>query len=110
MPFCPQCRYEYRTGLHQCPDCGAALVEKLLLEEEALTPSGSLVTVYIAKDITEANLVKALLAEAQIEALAGYDGGPAYPVGPVEVQVTQTRAAEARELIAEFLKAGEFPS
>lgn len=110
MPFCPECRYEYRAGLHQCPDCGAALVEKLLLEEEDLTPSGPLVTVYIAKDITEANLVKALLAEARIEAFAGYDGGPAYPVGQVEVRVSEARAPEARELIAEFLKAGELPS
>jgi predicted amidophosphoribosyltransferase len=48
MPFCPQCRYEYRAGLRQCPDCGAELVDELLPEEQS-PPSGPLVTIYIAK-------------------------------------------------------------
>jgi len=29
MPFCPNCRYEYRAGTGQCPDCGVALVDAL---------------------------------------------------------------------------------
>jgi hypothetical protein len=104
VPFCPQCRYEYRAGPHQCPDCGAELVAQLSSEEE-LALSGPLVTVYIATDMAEASLVKSFLEEAQIEAFIGYDGGPAYPVGQVEVRVGEARAPEARELIAEFLRA-----
>lgn len=107
MPFCPQCRYEYRAGLRQCPECGTELVEQLSLEEDP-PPAGPLATVYIAMDMAEANLVKAFLEEAQIEAFIGYDGGPAYPVGQVEVRVAETRAPEAREVIAGFLEAGDF--
>jgi hypothetical protein len=29
MPFCPKCRYEYKTGLTSCPDCGENLVDVL---------------------------------------------------------------------------------
>jgi len=105
MPFCPQCRYEYQVGLRQCPDCGAELVEELAPEEQ-LPPSGPLVTVYIAQDMLEANLVKSFLEESQIEAFIGYDLGSAYPVGPVEVRVAETHAEEARGLIAEFLQSG----
>jgi hypothetical protein len=35
MAFCPKCRFEYRTAISHCPDCGAALVAELLPEEEA---------------------------------------------------------------------------
>ncbi len=104
MPFCPQCRYEYRAGLRQCPDCGVELVEQLSPEEEP-SPISPLVTVYIAKDMTEASLVKSFLEEFQIESFIGYDAGSAYPVGQIEVRVAETHADEARELIAEFLSA-----
>lgn len=33
MPYCPNCRYEYKDDIVECPDCGAKLVDKL--EEEA---------------------------------------------------------------------------
>jgi hypothetical protein len=29
MPYCPNCRYEYKEGVKKCPDCGGTLVEKL---------------------------------------------------------------------------------
>nr|BAL59678.1 hypothetical protein HGMM_OP4C314 [Candidatus Acetothermum autotrophicum] len=104
MPFCPQCRYEYQAGLRRCPDCDIELVDELSPEAQ-LPPSGPLVTVYIAQDMLEANVVKTFLEEAQIEAFIGYDMGSAYPIGPVEVRVAETHAEEARELIAGFLQA-----
>jgi len=103
MPFCPQCRYEYQVGLRQCPDCGVELVEQLTPEEEP-SSAGPLMTVYIAKDMTEASLIKSFLEEFQIESFIGYDAGSAYPVGQIEVRVAETYADEARELIAEFLQ------
>jgi hypothetical protein len=27
--FCPECRYEYKTGVTTCPDCGATMVATL---------------------------------------------------------------------------------
>lgn len=103
MPFCPNCRYEYQAGMRWCSDCGVELVEQLLPEGE-LPPTGSLVTVYIAKDMTEASLIKSFLEEFQIESFIGYDLGPAYPIGQIEVRVAAAHADEARELIAEFLQ------
>jgi uncharacterized Zn finger protein (UPF0148 family) len=35
MPYCPNCRFEYKKGVTKCPDCGATLVEKLPEEESA---------------------------------------------------------------------------
>ena len=29
MAFCPDCGYEYKTEVSQCPDCGTALVDSL---------------------------------------------------------------------------------
>jgi hypothetical protein len=29
MPYCPKCRYEYRKGITNCPDCGEWLVDDL---------------------------------------------------------------------------------
>ena len=29
MAYCPECRFEYRAGVRQCPDCGAELVAHL---------------------------------------------------------------------------------
>lgn len=29
MPFCPVCKYEYKSGVKVCPDCGAKLVSEL---------------------------------------------------------------------------------
>jgi hypothetical protein len=34
MPYCPNCKYEYKDNIEECPDCGAKLVDKL--EEETL--------------------------------------------------------------------------
>lgn len=103
MPFCPRCRYEYHVGIHRCPDCGAELVDELSPQKQS-SPSGALVTVYVAKDMTEASLIKSFLEEFQIESFIGYDLGPAYPVGQIEVRVAEEHADEARELIAEFLQ------
>lgn len=33
MPFCPDCGYEYKAEVTQCPDCGTALVNSLPQEE-----------------------------------------------------------------------------
>jgi hypothetical protein len=29
MPFCPRCRFEYRPGIRRCPECGAAMADRL---------------------------------------------------------------------------------
>ena len=34
MPWCPNCKTEYREGIKVCADCGAALVAELKEEAE----------------------------------------------------------------------------
>jgi len=34
MAYCPECGYEYKEGITQCPDCGAYLVNSLSEEEK----------------------------------------------------------------------------
>ena len=29
MPFCPNCKYEYKEDIRKCPDCGSTLVDEL---------------------------------------------------------------------------------
>src|SRR3990170_8012601 len=34
MPFCPNCRFEYKQEIKICPDCGADLVPELQVKKE----------------------------------------------------------------------------
>jgi len=37
MPFCPKCKYEYKTGSDVCPDCNTALVDSLAKDDSQET-------------------------------------------------------------------------
>lgn len=39
MPYCPNCRFEYKEGISECPDCGTPLVDKLPEEKPPEGPS-----------------------------------------------------------------------
>ncbi|KPL05467.1 MAG: hypothetical protein AMJ73_00720 [candidate division Zixibacteria bacterium SM1_73] len=32
MPYCPNCKYEYKDKIKECPDCGVKLVDELAKE------------------------------------------------------------------------------
>ncbi|MFC1564431.1 DUF2007 domain-containing protein [candidate division KSB1 bacterium] len=34
MPYCPECKYEYVTGVAVCQDCGTTLVDRLDEEKD----------------------------------------------------------------------------
>lgn len=38
MPYCPECRYEYREGVKRCPDCDMALVAELPKQSPSADP------------------------------------------------------------------------
>jgi hypothetical protein len=48
MPFCPECRLEYRPGFSECSDCGVALVDELPLEPRRARPA-ALIDVVVAR-------------------------------------------------------------
>ena len=82
MPYCPNCRSEYREGIVKCVDCGAALVPGSPPPVEEPEPSNEeLVPIYRAGDEVEAKIVRAVLEEAGIPVLE--TGGLTHAVGYV---------------------------
>ena len=39
MPYCPDCRFEYKEDVSKCPDCGADLVDELPKESTPGSPN-----------------------------------------------------------------------
>lgn len=107
MPFCPQCRSEFRPGFDRCSDCGVALVDTLPPERHP-EPHYELLMATADPDLLP--LVLSALRAADIPYVA--DGGEAaslLPLGPgagtshggvaVEILVPTDRLAEAEALI-----------
>jgi hypothetical protein len=72
MPYCPTCRLEYLPHVRRCPDCDQPLVDHLPPPPQpppAPPSDAGLVHLCTVPDPTEAEIVKAALAEASIPAL-----------------------------------------
>lgn len=61
MPWCPKCREEYREGISQCNECGAALIDKLHPIEKIHINYCKEAYVITVPDITCADVVESLL-------------------------------------------------
>jgi hypothetical protein len=72
MPWCLECRTEYRDGFATCSDCGAALVDELP-PTEAVTPDFDHETFLISVgDKMEAEVLEAKLKSCGIPVLRKY--------------------------------------
>lgn len=105
MSYCPVCEYEYVEGLDKCPDCGAALVDKLPQEEE-------MVSIYIAEDSNEAAIVRGILDEAGIPVAETPDVNHDLdifnsPIEEEDIHVPKSRADEAKKILETALEAGK---
>ncbi len=71
MPYCPTCLAEYREGIVRCADCGVALVEGAPPEpsEVPIRADTEVVRLCRVPDPNQAEIIKAALAEAGIQAL-----------------------------------------
>lgn len=118
MPFCPNCRYEYSKDIDECPDCGAALVDKLHDDR----PDGAdddVRSVLLLKtdDYLKAQLVAGALEESGIRYWAkrlGLSGRLGTAVTgaimhdvldapkPAEIYVLPDNLAEAQEIMRSF--------
>jgi len=117
MPYCPVCRYEYTAGMITCPDCDAELVAELPPDERDAAAKEYVVPVFVAKDRTEAQIVKGVLESAGIPAyltpgVAPY-GAPKVVdaigrLGQQTIMVPESRADEAGEVIEQALEAGRY--
>jgi hypothetical protein len=114
MPYCPNCRYEYREGVEKCLDCNMKLVDQLPPKPDAGTIDEEFVPIFSARDNEEAEVVKGVLKDAGIEVIEQAEpsdwrlpGVYGIPGGPEFLTVPASRAEEARRVIDEALKAGE---
>ena len=109
--FCPECRSEYREGFTTCADCEVALVPELPPEDHE---GEALVTVLDDGDPGRLALAHSLLDDAGISHIVAGEGlqdlfglgrlGAGFNVitGPAHIQVPESRAEEARELLEEL--------
>ncbi len=115
MPFCPECRDEYRPGFTHCVDCGVELVEFLseLTETEDLGEPP--VVVYETSDYFEADVLRSKLEFYGIPAaLSGelaqrgiYNPMSLNLFGLIRISVPAGRVDEAREILTEAVDAIE---
>jgi hypothetical protein len=65
--FCPRCKYEYKEGLTDCPDCGIPMVD-LLIEHGggATTPDGTWVELCTVTAGLKSTLIKGALDSSNI--------------------------------------------
>jgi hypothetical protein len=105
MPFCPKCRYEYKTGVEVCPDCGLKLVPELGEEPAEELIDEELVCVATFPFEIPAQEAKLKLASHGIksviwnEKVAQTDIILAWADGGVKLMVLEHDAAEARRVL-----------
>lgn len=99
MPFCPQCRSEYKTEVARCSDCDVALVAELPMEPEPnWVPvfTGSFANAAVVRSALEAAGIEAFVPKESIFPDAGIDVESSYDV---EVLVAEDEAGEARKIL-----------
>jgi hypothetical protein len=108
MPFCPNCKVEYRSEITLCPDCQVNLVESLPqptadeIEAANLYRLDALAVLADFNNISEAEMIQELLAGNQIETtLRGQGDQYSVFIGsvkPVTLLVEKHNLESAREI------------
>jgi hypothetical protein len=112
MPFCPNCRVEYRSGIERCSDCDVNLVE-ILPEDAEVEPDSTegeeLVELAAFANAAEAEMIRELLEDNGIRTVLR---GEVDPIGvvsgaaPSTLLVEQDDLEDARGIYEDFF-AGE---
>jgi hypothetical protein len=117
MPYCPNCRFEYHAGVRRCPDCGEDLLPGTPPPPaQAPLPPPDTESALLSRvgDPTEAEIIRAALAEAGIPALVRRHGPLTGELAAVADGVThdyalilvpRNRLAEAQRVLAELRSA-----
>jgi len=112
MPYCPNCKLEYRPGIARCPDCGQPLLDGALPPPAPVplpSPDTESVLLCTVPDPTEADIVHALLAEAGISSLVRRQGPLTAELTTIAdgatldyalIFVTKNRLQEAKQVLA----------
>lgn len=110
MPFCPECRYEYRPGRDRCPDCDRPLVDILPPEDDsvvdvhwvAVHPLPGSLYAEMVKEVLERRGIPCLLKSDALSSAYGAKG-TALPGMEARILVPEERAEEAREILFQML-------
>lgn len=98
MPFCPNCLYEYKPGIKDCPDCGTPLVAELIDHDW--------VVVYTSDQLYDVQMMKDSLESAEIEATILSQKDSSFPVtgdlAVIKLLVKSEDAPSALKFIEEF--------
>lgn len=114
MPWCPNCKTEYREGFTHCADCGAALVQTLpdeAPEPETLDRPAEAVMLMHCPSTLEADATVALLQSFSIPCFVQPDMGAekaytGFCLTGGSIFVEKTRLEEAREIVEGFRHGG----
>jgi hypothetical protein len=108
MPFCPNCRCEYKEGVKECPDCGTRLVDQL--PEEKLPESPNFVPLRNLPSRMYAQMLKeALENEGIASMIKGDEGIPLrtttihIPVSKITIWVPEKDLERAEEIADQML-------
>ena len=98
MPYCPNCLYEYKEGIKECPDCGATLVAELIDHDW--------VVVYTSDQLYDVQMMKDALESAEIDATILSQKDSSFPVtgdlAVIKLLVKREDAASALNFIKEL--------
>jgi elongation factor P--beta-lysine ligase len=107
MPFCPECKVEYRSGSTTCTDCKVDLVEAWPapspeeVREKNLYKLDELAELADFSHFSEAEMIRELLAANQIESTIRGESDQIYagsPTRPVTLLVEKHNLDSAREI------------
>jgi hypothetical protein len=109
MPFCPKCRYEYRSGMEKCPDCDVSLQDHLPnpLPDSSNEQIDEMVPCWQSENAIEADTVRSMLDGNGIPCLIQESPRPIYLVDMMvtnyprtyTILVNESRLAEAGQII-----------
>ncbi len=107
MPFCPNCRTEYRDGFTYCSECDATLVEALPAQDPVKLESEQLRLAELASfpNASEAEMIQELLEGNGISTVIRGDVDPIGATSgaePATLLVDRNELARAREIYDAF--------
>lgn len=99
MPFCPNCRAEYKAGKKTCAECGVPLVDKL---DPEFTESEDWEVVFTSSQDYEAEMVRSRLEEDGIPArvLSKADHALGINIGDLAVVQVLVHPDDAEDALA----------
>lgn len=107
MGYCPNCKTEFVEGIKKCSDCGAELLPAKPAENNEPENLEEMEIVYTCSRVYEAEMVKANLEGAGIEAYVLSQDDSSFPSeGDLSIAKVMVRASEAKEAI-EFIESAK---